>query len=177
MDVVRQLARFGDLSGIKKLGELVEEGGHAITERELKLLVRYGGRREYAVLGRIVTSHSPGPPTPAVNARILKELASKSNPSKNSPLAIPVFAAALFEAGELPALDAKNSQQSPGWTQANLAVEHIQRLSGRDFRFDPNAPAKSRLKTIERVRVWWETEGRALYGFQSARLHRNGGIR
>lgn len=172
MDVVRQLARFGDLSGIKKLGELAMENGHAITDRELKLLVGYGGRREYVVLRRILTVGLSGRPNPAVNGRILRELSSTNN-----PLAIPVFAAALFEAAKLPVLESKKSQGSTDWLQADLAVEHIQRLSGRDFRFDANAPTKSRLKTIERVRVWWETEGRGLYGFQSARLHRGGGIR
>lgn len=172
LSVVRQLARYGDLSGIKALGELVNEADHTLVDGELKLMVKYGGRREYAVLRRILTTTSAGPSKPNVDRMILRELSATKN-----PLAIPVFAAALFDAKELPVANSKQSPRAPDWSRANLAVENLQRLLGRDFRFDPQAPVESRLKTIERVRVWWETEGRGLYGLRGTRLHRGGGIR
>ena len=62
-------------------------------------------------------------------------------------------------------------------SRVDIAAEHIQRLTQRNFRYDRQAEPSVRIKAIQRIRDWWENEGRGLYGFTSARVQRTGGIR
>jgi hypothetical protein len=146
-----------------------------LQREEIDLLIDFGGRREFALLGSLVAQDKP------VNTRTRNEISREillAMAKTQNRLAIPVFAEALGVEDDVVESDAQPSRRgAPLVSRAELAAKHIQRLTGRDFRFDERASAKSRENAIERVRAWWEAEGKGLYGFETRRLRRTGGIR
>lgn len=174
IDVARRLCRLGDSSA---LDYIVSRGRDEslLQPEEIELLIDFGGRREFAVLAGLVAEDK------TVNTHT-KNKASReillAMKDTDNRLAIPVFAEALdVEDKVADVKPASNRRGTPLVSRAELAAKHIQRLTGRDFRFDERASVESRKKAIERVRDWWEKEGRGLYGFEARRLRRTGGIR
>lgn len=172
-DVVRALATAGDRTGVDMVAERVAET-NALTSDQASLLVELGERREYLLLQRLVINDLPRDPQNKnqISGIILKTLTTTTN-----PLAIPVFAAALDATDPInPRHELAVKVQSDFDSRPDLAAHQIQRLSQRDFRYDPDANPELRTKAIERVREWWRGEGESLYGFDGVRTRR-GGIR
>lgn len=171
-----QLSRLGDPMPLNEVTARVQRGAE-VTRDEITLLVQFGGAREFAVLQKMMHDDRPvdGKTRNAVSRLILSELASSMN-----HLAIPVLAEALDTQDEMIDLRLHGgvaAQQVQSMSRADAAALHIQRLTRRDFRYDPAAPADVRRKGIERIREWWESQGKGLYGFDGDRLRRTGGIR
>lgn len=175
-DVARRLAALGDRTGIDLLVQRLN-GHPSLTEDEAGFLVRYGGRREYMLLARLVQNDLPEDVSKKneVSRTILTALRDTDN-----LLAVPVLAEALKATDVVTArhrMQQKSRRVGVQDSRADEAAEHIQRLTQHDFRYSPNAEPASRIKAIERARRWWENEGRGLYGFGSTRHRRTGGIR
>ena len=173
IEVGQRLARLGDRSALNGIAERAGNG-ERIARNEIALLTRYGGRREYMLLRRMVAEdkHLNQKTKNQVSKTILQALEKTDN-----RLAIPVLAEAVDV--EDPIVDSAplRSRAANNRSRADIAAEHIQRLTQRDFRYDPQAKKSARIKAIERIRRWWENEGRAFYGFGAARVRRTGGIR
>ncbi len=176
MDVARELADLGDLSG---LDQAVKRANvkQSISHTEAAFLIKYGGRREYKLLRRMLEHDLPANQEGknAVSKAILKGVAQQ----KDRPMAIPLLAVALYPddtVGIPTGLSSKVKLPSAA-TRADLAAALIQQLTERNFRYDPSAAKELRRKGIERVRDWWEREGRGLYGVDNAGIRRGGGIR
>jgi hypothetical protein len=174
IDAARRLCRLGDSSA---LDYIVSRGRDEslLQPEEIKLLIDFGGRREFALLADLVAKDKP------VNNRTKNKVSREillAMEETDNRLAIPVFAEALDVEDKVADVTPQpNRRGVPLVSRAELAAKHIQRLTGRDFRFNDRASVTSRKKAIQRVREWWREEGRGLYGFEARRLRRTGGIR
>ncbi len=98
----------------------------------------------------------------------------------NRPMAIPLLASVLdpsdqtfLKVNNLP----KHIVFPTSPTRADVAAAVIQDFARQNLRYNPNATPEIRRRGIERVRQWWEREGRGLYGFENLSVRRGGGIR
>ncbi len=175
VSVAAWLGQMGDRSALDMIVAKADRSGE-LTRDEIDILVRYGGRREYLLMHRIVVADKA--PNSKTQNRLSRMVLEAMRDAQNR-LAIPVLAEALDVEDALRNQPLQHQLQRGGRvsSRAGVAAEYIQRLTQRDFRFDPKASASSRAKAIERIREWWEKEGRGLYGFRSDRARQTGGIR
>ncbi|NOT01117.1 MAG: hypothetical protein HOP29_10860 [Phycisphaerales bacterium] len=176
VSAANQLGELGDPAPLNEVMDRVQRGAETSPD-ELALLVHYGGAREFAVLQKMM--HDDRAVDPKSRNPVSRVILAALGGSTNN-LAIPVLAEALYTDDEM--IDVRvtggvAAQQIAGGSRADSAALHIQRLTQRDFRYDPAAPADVRRKGIERIREWWESQGKGLYGFDGDRLRRTGGIR
>jgi hypothetical protein len=177
-NVAGELAGLGDLMGIT----LVVEGLHGrnkIAREESRLLVRYGGRRAYGLLRKMLEDDlaQNGSAGNSASKTILRTVVEEDE----GPMTIPLLAVALDPEDDVvldgairPSFDLL-LPQSP--TRADVAAAAVQQLTRRDFRYDPAARPELRRKAITRIRDWWDREGRGLYEFESPTVRRGGAIR
>jgi len=173
VSVAAWLGKMGDRSALDMI--VAKAGRNAqLTRDEIDVLVRYGQRREYLLMHRLVVADK------TLNSKTRnnesRAILAAMRDSQNR-LAIPVLAEGLYVEDPLRDRMVQQRRSPHGESRSDLAAEYIQRLTQRDFRYDPKASAPSRSKAIERIRAWWEKEGRGLYGFQSDRARQAGGIR
>lgn len=169
--VIEKLAQLGDRDGLELLTARIESEG-TFTRDQLQLLVKYGGPREYKLIRRLFVEdivENPEPPgMPSRN--ILNAIIKTTN-----PLAVPVLIEALLPMSQADGEpEGTSSLQLPA--RALNAAPRIQEITQRDFGYDSSANLASRIEAIGRIRTWWETEGRGIYGFAATRTRRPGGI-
>ncbi|MEE9297228.1 MAG: hypothetical protein V3W34_19990 [Phycisphaerae bacterium] len=178
MDVVRDLASLGDSSGIDLIVER-RRGTKTLTQDEVATLLTYGGRREGMMLRDLLEDDLPAGPKGKKNA-VSKAILTAIADQPQRPMVIAILAVLLDPEDEVVVrISTRNKEPSrpSKSTRADAAATYIQYITQRDFRYDPFAEPELRHKAIERVRDWWEREGRGLHGFESARVRRHGGIR
>ena len=117
---------------------------------------------------------------PKGNYPVSKAILSAIADNPERPMVIAVLAV-LLDPEDKTIVRISAKQQGPRLpkksTRADIAAAYIQHITQRDFRYDPFATKELRRRGIERVRDWWEREGRGLHGFKSAGVRRRGGIR
>lgn len=177
-DVARTLAALGDLSGLAAVVQQAR-AKQKISVDEVRWLVTEGAQHEYRFLRDMLQNslQTDGNIRNSLSRNILKGVAF----AKESRMAVPLLALALDpeDQGQIgPGYPRELQDVLPATaTRADFAAVLIQNLTQRNFRYDSDAPPELRRKGIERIRRWWEGEGRSLYGMENARVRRGGGIR
>jgi hypothetical protein len=172
-DLAKRLAALGDPAGVEAvLARVAREG--KIERDDAKFLAEHGDVRAYRLLARLMADDrsEKGRHRNSSSRAILEALRTSE-----SRWAIPVLAEALGANDAISTRSPNERNAVYSASRADIAAEHIQRLTGRDFRYDRYAEPTLRSKAIERIRTWWEERGESLYGFRNASDKRAGAVR
>ncbi len=177
-DVARRLAILNDNAGIERMHDRMATSEADPGINDLRVLALFGGRKEFEWLAERYTAES--------NAADQKKKGSASTVAKSilsavqnaeNPLAAIVFAEALFRDDQLVHWPEKSSRPPYNWAPPDIAAEHIQRLTGRDFGYNPRMTVAQRRVAIDRIGEWWQKHGQKHHRTVSATDGRTDAIR
>lgn len=158
-DIARRLAMLNDKTGIRFISDQVQNAQNP-NINDLRLLALFGGREEFEMLARRYAegmSTGKGKP-PSQRNSPSKTILSAAEQAKN-PLAVVIFAEALFNEEKMVPWPAKSDRRPHNWSSMDIAAENIQKLTGRDFGYSQRAKISLRRFAIDRIRDWWRLHG------------------
>ena len=120
------------------------------------ILLRYGTRETYFEMAR--RFEATGKMEPGGWA-LSDQMEQAARYGKN--WAIPLLARALVETEMTGSRLLQNMKTSQPFGAADVALEELQKLSGHDFGYKPEAGVALRLAAIKKARQWWLKGGRA----------------
>ena len=129
-------------------------------------LFKYGDKRVYEeIVKRFQSSGKldPGPWT------MTQQVTRASEYGKN--WAIPIVAGVLNQTKMTGSRYVDKEVGSQPFSKADIAIEEFQKLTGKDFGYDPKGNEEERLAAIERGRTWWESEGKTSMAEKIAEDH------
>jgi hypothetical protein len=85
--------------------------------------------------------------------------------------ALPILALALRETKMTGSRFMTGMTQSRTFSHADEAVVEFQKLTGKDFGYNPDTDEPARLAAIARARDWWESEGHSTFAARIAEDH------
>ena len=176
-DVATRLARLNDHSGIDRIRDKVATA-EEVNSADVRLLAQHGDREVFELLAR---RYSEG-----VSENDKRRMNAASNSAKyildavrnsDDPNAVVVFAQALFRDDALIPWPENSNRQPHNWAHTDMAAEHIQRLTGRDFGYNKHMKVALRRVAIDHIRAWWQEHGEKEHQMVSATDGRADAIR
>ena len=160
------LAGLGDLSAIDVFYDECRswlgrpDGSHDLSIA--MYLCRHGKRREWELL-HAISSEGVAADKGLGSRGVLGTVVS-NRWGANDPFAVPFLGLALGQT------EMTGGRYIDGTTRlfssADSACEKLQKQVGKDFGYDPAAPAAERLAAVAKARAWWDAEGKGKYTFE-----------
>lgn len=164
----RSLAEFDDFSPVDvlyaRLKKSIDKPGRAHGDGVVSYLTTYGTRREWELLYTLAEKEIEQGLD--VGAATVWPVLANCNKARSSPFAIPGVALALTQTKLTGSRSGRGGSQP--FSRADLAIEHLEKLTGKDFGYCCDDSAEKRSAAIRKAHKWWTTEGKKKYTFDYA---------
>ncbi|HEY3246319.1 MAG TPA: hypothetical protein VGM03_23490 [Phycisphaerae bacterium] len=166
------LLQMGDDRPLVRLRELVARESPPDTT-VLGLLAQHGRREEFELLLKLTAEDLEAHPNDrAATAEAILSALSQAN----NVMAVPVLVEGLRCTSNAGFRSMVNGA-TQSFSSADLAAERIQILTGIDFGYRADGQPAARSAAQQRIREWWQSEGRGQFSLSAGDARRRGGIR